>query len=206
MMPRRIRYGRTVWTCLWYMGFVSTHSPPWSRVAEGPTLRAGAYWLTVASTSPSLPLPLWSHSSLSLRSGFNGAALSRRVIQWERTSSSSQVRSCFFLLMDLHYALLSSGFLPLLSVALITGLECVIEKYRAKHDVKNAAIAGCITGATFAASQGPTVGPHPRPDQSSLHSPRLTHTVICDFEQAMCVGCAGFTAFSVAMDSLMDLH
>ena len=54
--------------------------------------------------------------------------------------------------------------------------ECVVEKYRAKHDVYNAAAGGCLAGATFAVNQGPA---------------------------AMCFGCAGFAAFSFAMEKLM---
>lgn len=41
--------------------------------------------------------------------------------------------------------------------ALFGGVECVIEKWRAKHDVWNPVISGCIVGATLSASAGPTV-------------------------------------------------
>jgi hypothetical protein len=41
--------------------------------------------------------------------------------------------------------------------ALFGGVECVIEKYRAKHDVWNPAVSGCIVGATLAAKGGPGV-------------------------------------------------
>ena len=41
--------------------------------------------------------------------------------------------------------------------ALFGGVECVIEKYRAKHDVWNPVISGCIVGATISAKGGPAV-------------------------------------------------
>jgi mitochondrial import inner membrane translocase subunit TIM22 len=41
--------------------------------------------------------------------------------------------------------------------ALFGGVECVIEKYRGKHDVWNAVSSGCIVGATLSASAGPQV-------------------------------------------------
>jgi mitochondrial import inner membrane translocase subunit TIM22 len=41
--------------------------------------------------------------------------------------------------------------------ALFGGVECMIEKYRAKHDVWNPVISGCVVGATLSASAGPTV-------------------------------------------------
>ncbi len=38
--------------------------------------------------------------------------------------------------------------------ALYSFNECVIEKYRAKHDKVNPALAGCVTGAMLAHSGG----------------------------------------------------
>ncbi|GFR50859.1 hypothetical protein Agub_g13144 [Astrephomene gubernaculifera] len=55
--------------------------------------------------------------------------------------------------------------------------ECVIEKWRGKHDKVNPALAGCATGAMLAHSAGP---------------------------QAMCFGCASFAAFSTAIEYWMD--
>nr|XP_043635032.1 mitochondrial import inner membrane translocase subunit TIM22-4-like [Erigeron canadensis] len=57
--------------------------------------------------------------------------------------------------------------------------ECVVEKARAKHDITNTVAAGCVTGAVTSARGGP---------------------------QAACVGCAGFAAFSVALEKLLDRH
>mmetsp|Transcript_1605 Transcript_1605/g.3732 ORF Transcript_1605/g.3732 Transcript_1605/m.3732 type:complete len:204 (-) Transcript_1605:649-1260(-) len=57
-----------------------------------------------------------------------------------------------------------------------SAVECVIEKYRAKHDIFNGVSAGCISGAVLAASQGPA---------------------------GMCFGCIGFAAFSAAIESIM---
>lgn len=60
--------------------------------------------------------------------------------------------------------------------AIFAGTECCIEGYRAKNVLSNGVIAGCITGGVLAAPAGP---------------------------QATAVGCAGFAAFSAAIDSYM---
>ncbi|KAI3798423.1 hypothetical protein L1987_33698 [Smallanthus sonchifolius] len=58
--------------------------------------------------------------------------------------------------------------------------ECVVEKARAKHDITNTAIAGCVTGCAISAKTG---GP-----------------------KGACFGCAGFAAFSVAIEKFLDRH
>lgn len=60
--------------------------------------------------------------------------------------------------------------------AIFSGTECCVEGYRAKNDLANGVIAGCITGGVLAAAAGP---------------------------QAAALGCAGFAAFSAAIDSYM---
>ncbi|QDZ25138.1 mitochondrial inner membrane translocase [Chloropicon primus] len=60
-----------------------------------------------------------------------------------------------------------------------SGSECVIESFRAKHDVYNSAAAGCFTGGALAYQAGP---------------------------KAMCFGCATVAAFSVLIDRFMDIH
>lgn len=60
--------------------------------------------------------------------------------------------------------------------AIFAGTECCIEGYRAKNDLANGVLAGCITGGVLAMPAGP---------------------------QAAAVGCAGFAAFSAAIDSYM---
>lgn len=62
--------------------------------------------------------------------------------------------------------------------ALFSGTECCIEGYRAKNDLTNGVAAGCITGGILGAKAGP---------------------------QAAAVGCAGFAAFSAAIDYYMRL-
>ncbi|KAK9062358.1 hypothetical protein SSX86_019544 [Deinandra increscens subsp. villosa] len=57
--------------------------------------------------------------------------------------------------------------------------ECVVEKARAKHDITNTAIAGCVTGGTMSAKTGP---------------------------KGACFGCAGFAAFSVAIEKFLERH
>ena len=55
----------------------------------------------------------------------------------------------------------------------------MVEKYRGKHDVWNAVVSGCVTGAAMQAKQGP---------------------------QASAIGCGGFAAFSLVIDSIMGTH
>ena len=62
---------------------------------------------------------------------------------------------------------------------LFAGSECVIEKWRAKTDIYNSVSAGCVTGATLAYGTGP---------------------------KGMCIGCAGFAAFSAAIDKFLGRH
>jgi mitochondrial import inner membrane translocase subunit TIM22 len=63
--------------------------------------------------------------------------------------------------------------------ALFGGVECLIEKYRGKHDGWNPVLGGCAAGATLSARAGPT---------------------------AACIGCAGFAGFSFVMDKIMGPH
>lgn len=62
--------------------------------------------------------------------------------------------------------------------AIFAGTECCIEGFRAKNDLANGVASGCLTGAFLAKSAGP---------------------------QAMAVGCAGFAAFSAAIDAYMRM-
>uniref|UniRef100_A0A2P2QL40 Uncharacterized protein MANES_03G100200 n=1 Tax=Rhizophora mucronata TaxID=61149 RepID=A0A2P2QL40_RHIMU len=55
--------------------------------------------------------------------------------------------------------------------------ECVVEKARAKHDMTNTVVAGCVTGGAISAKGGP---------------------------KAACAGCAGFAAFSVLIEKFLD--
>ncbi|OAP64754.1 mitochondrial import inner membrane translocase subunit tim22 [Fonsecaea erecta] len=62
--------------------------------------------------------------------------------------------------------------------ALYSGTECCIEGFRAKSDLTNSVSAGCITGGILAYKAGP---------------------------QAAALGCAGFAAFSAAIDAYMRM-
>ncbi|KAK3939544.1 putative mitochondrial import inner membrane translocase [Diplogelasinospora grovesii] len=62
--------------------------------------------------------------------------------------------------------------------ALFSGIECGVEGLRAKNDMANGVVAGCMTGAILARNGGP---------------------------QAAAVGCAGFAAFSAAIDAWMRM-
>ena len=59
------------------------------------------------------------------------------------------------------------------------GTDCLVEKYRGKHDVRNAVASGCITGAALQARQGP---------------------------QAAAIGCGGFALFSLGAEQVMGQH
>jgi len=63
--------------------------------------------------------------------------------------------------------------------ALYSFNECVIEKYRAKHDRYNPMFAGCATGGMMAYGAGP---------------------------KAMCFGCISVGAFSAAIEHFLELH
>lgn len=62
--------------------------------------------------------------------------------------------------------------------ALYSGTECCIEGLRAKNDLTNSVAAGCVTGGILGAKAGP---------------------------QAAALGCAGFAAFSAAIDAYMRM-
>ncbi|KAK4709247.1 hypothetical protein R3W88_030172 [Solanum pinnatisectum] len=57
--------------------------------------------------------------------------------------------------------------------------ECTVEKVRAKHDITNTAVAGCVTGGALSARGGP---------------------------KAACMGCAGFATFSVLIEKFLDRY
>ena len=67
--------------------------------------------------------------------------------------------------------------------AFITGVfggsECLVEKFRGKHDMWNPVASGCITGAALQAHAGP---------------------------QAALFGCGGFAAFSIVIDKFMGTY
>jgi len=69
------------------------------------------------------------------------------------------------------------------SFAIIGGIfsttECTIEHFRAKSDIYNGFLAGCITGGSLSYKSGP---------------------------QGMAIGCAGFAAFSGAIDYFFSRH
>ncbi|KAJ5223312.1 hypothetical protein N7468_007854 [Penicillium chermesinum] len=62
--------------------------------------------------------------------------------------------------------------------ALYSGTECCIEGLRAKNDLTNSVTAGCLTGGILGAKAGPG---------------------------AAAFGCAGFAAFSAAIDAYMRM-
>lgn len=63
--------------------------------------------------------------------------------------------------------------------ALFGGVDCLIEKYRGKHDIWNPVLSGCAVGATLSAKGGPG---------------------------AACIGCVGFAGFSFVVDKIMGPH
>ena len=70
----------------------------------------------------------------------------------------------------------SNYILFLIIFIIYRGVECVIEKYRAKHDVWNPVLSGCAVGGGLSARAGPA---------------------------AACIGCVGFGGFSLVVDKIM---
>ncbi|MED6148746.1 Mitochondrial import inner membrane translocase subunit Tim22 [Stylosanthes scabra] len=62
---------------------------------------------------------------------------------------------------------------------IFSAAECVVEKARAKHDITNTVVAGCVTGGAISAQGGP---------------------------KAACAGCVGFAAFSVVIEKFLESH
>ncbi|CAI7744748.1 unnamed protein product, partial [Closterium sp. NIES-54] len=63
--------------------------------------------------------------------------------------------------------------------AIFSASECMAEKARARHDEVNTVIAGCVTGGALSARAGP---------------------------QAACMGCAGFAAFSLLIEKVLERY
>lgn len=66
-----------------------------------------------------------------------------------------------------------------------SGSECTVEKIRARHDIWNSIIGGCVTGAVMSS----------QPRTSMPYRARASQ---------MAVGCAGMAAFSAAIDYYME--
>lgn len=66
-----------------------------------------------------------------------------------------------------------------------SGAECTVEKVRARHDIWNSIISGCVTGAVMSS----------QPRQNIPHRARASQ---------MAVGCGGMAAFSAAIDYYME--
>ncbi|KAF2269367.1 mitochondrial import inner membrane translocase, subunit Tim17/22 [Lojkania enalia] len=81
-------------------------------------------------------------------------------------------------LRDMYRSSLSSGRNFAVVGSVFSGTECAIEGLRAKNDIWNGVVGGCITGGVLARKAGP---------------------------QAVGVGCVGFAAFSAAIDAYMRM-
>ena len=95
--------------------------------------------------------------------------------------------------------------------ALFGGVECVVEKYRAKHDVWNPVISGCVVGATLSAKGGPAVSaclvlPCVYLLKQLIARLRILHRSHSHNLQASCIGCVGFAGFSLVVDKIMGPH
>ncbi|KAJ2757186.1 Mitochondrial import inner membrane translocase subunit tim22 [Coemansia pectinata] len=88
-------------------------------------------------------------------------------------STKQQIKTVF---RDMGTKSLSSAKNFAIMAAIYSGSECMIESYRAKNDIYNSIAAGCVTGGTLAVKTGP---------------------------RGMAMGCAGFAAFSAAIDWYM---
>ncbi|KAF2647822.1 mitochondrial import inner membrane translocase, subunit Tim17/22 [Lophiostoma macrostomum CBS 122681] len=81
-------------------------------------------------------------------------------------------------LRDMYQSSKASGRNFAVVGSVFSGTECAIEGLRAKNDLWNGVAGGCITGGVLARKGGP---------------------------QAVAVGCAGFAAFSLAIDAYMRM-
>ncbi|OAL51117.1 mitochondrial import inner membrane translocase, subunit Tim17/22 [Pyrenochaeta sp. DS3sAY3a] len=81
-------------------------------------------------------------------------------------------------LRDMYRSSVSSGKNFAKVGAIFSGTECAIEGLRAKNDLYNGVAGGCLTGGILARNAGP---------------------------QAVAIGCAGFAAFSLAIDAYMRM-
>ncbi|KAJ2725922.1 Mitochondrial import inner membrane translocase subunit tim22 [Coemansia sp. Benny D115] len=88
-------------------------------------------------------------------------------------STKQQVKT---VLKDMGNKSLSSARNFAVMAAIYSGTECMIESYRARNDIYNSIGAGCVTGGVLAMKTGP---------------------------RGMAAGCAGFAAFSAAIDWYM---
>ncbi|KAJ2510334.1 Mitochondrial import inner membrane translocase subunit tim22 [Coemansia sp. RSA 1939] len=88
-------------------------------------------------------------------------------------TTKQQIKTVF---RDMGKKSLSSAKNFAIMAAIYSGSECMIESYRARNDIYNSVAAGCVTGGTLAMRTGP---------------------------RGMAAGCAGFAAFSAAIDWYM---
>ncbi|KAF9200039.1 Mitochondrial import inner membrane translocase subunit tim22 [Haplosporangium sp. Z 27] len=93
--------------------------------------------------------------------------------QMQELSTREQMR---IMLKDMGNRSYSSAKNFAVVAAIFSSTECFIEGYRAKNDIYNGAAAGCFTGGVLAAKGG---------------------------VRATAFGCAGFAAFSAAIDYWM---
>ncbi|OMH84675.1 Mitochondrial import inner membrane translocase subunit TIM22 [Zancudomyces culisetae] len=77
--------------------------------------------------------------------------------------------------------------------AIYSGSECVIESFRAKNDIYNSVSAGCFTGAALASKSKIFM----------LYYLRQPNLVSRAGAKGMLFGCAGFAAFSAAIEMYM---
>jgi import inner membrane translocase subunit TIM22 len=85
---------------------------------------------------------------------------------------------------------------------LFAGCECVIEKARGKSDLLNGLSGGCVTGAMLSYKGESKY----KPALSLLLFAWLCFSLVFSFPggpTAMVVGCGGFAAFSLVIDSLL---
>ncbi|MQL90020.1 hypothetical protein Taro_022601 [Colocasia esculenta] len=72
---------------------------------------------------------------------------------------------------------------------IFSAAECVVEKARAKHDITNTVVAGCVTGGAISAKATIMFQQNCRESGGP---------------KAACAGCAGFAAFSVVIEKFLE--
>ena len=119
---------------------------------------------------------VWGVFSTSMGSGVNGVGVVPGGVGWVDPSTLTTREALRLTWRDMRRASVSSARSFGAIGGVYQGVECGVEKVRGRHDLTNALIAGCLTGGGFAARGGP---------------------------QTAAAGCAGFAAFSYAIDRFL---
>ncbi|KAF2800403.1 mitochondrial import inner membrane translocase, subunit Tim17/22 [Melanomma pulvis-pyrius CBS 109.77] len=152
--------------------------PPMPITNPTPTAPPNAA-ATVKPTVPTSAVSAASSSSISSRPSIPAPSSATLTLPTSIPTADLPLRQQLKIgLRDMYRSSLSSGRNFAVVGSVFSGTECAIEGLRAKNDLWNGVAGGCITGGVLARKAGP---------------------------QAVAVGCAGFAAFSAAIDAYMRM-